>query len=162
MMTRLRGSMPRSLALRSCLAIALTGSMLSGCGVQRISLPSPPPPREQSARPATASLLNDAEQALNSGDARRAEGYLERAVRIEPQNPRLWHGLAQSKFQQGQYPQAIQMSLKSNSCLPDHATEQNNWLLMEKAYRAMGEVQKAENAHAKTLLPSKGSPLQAE
>lgn len=161
-MVRLRGSMIRSLALRSCLAIALTGAMLNGCAVQRSSLPSPPPPGEQSARPATASLLDDADRALNSGDALKAEGYLERALRIEPQNPLLWHGLAQSKFQQGQYPQAIQMSLKSNSCLPDRATEQSNWLLMEKSYRAMGEVQKAENAHAKALLPSKPFPLQAE
>ena len=143
----------RSAAGLSCLALALTGSLLSGCGVQPISLPSPSPspPRARDTQPAAASLLKDAEQALRSGDALKAEGYLERAIRIEPQNPLLWHGLAQSKFLQDQYPQTIQMSLKSNSCRPDRATEQNNWLLMEKAYRAMGDAQKAENAHKKAL-----------
>lgn len=152
-MVRSQKCMWRSAVVLFWLALALTGSLLSGCGVQPISLPSPSPspPLAPDTQPATASLLHDAEQALRSGDALKAEGYLERAIRIEPQNPLLWHGLAQSKFQQDQYPQTIQMALKSNSCLPDRATEQSNWLLMEKAYRALGDVQKAENAHQKAL-----------
>ena len=152
-MVRPQGSFLRSAVMLSWLALALTGSLLSGCGVQPISLPSPAPapPRARETQPAAASLLHDAEQALRSGDARKAEGYLERAIRIEPQNPLLWHVLAQSKFEQDQYPQTIQMSLKSNSCLPDRATEQSNWRLMEKAYRALGDAQKAENAHKKAL-----------
>ena len=141
----------RSAVVLVWLALALTGSLLSGCAVQPVSLPSPPPARARETQPAAASLLHDAEQALSSGDALKAEGYLERAIRIEPQNPLLWHVLAQSKFQQDQYPQTIQMSLKSNSFRPDRATEQSNWLLMEKAYRAMGDAQKAENAHKKAL-----------
>lgn len=151
----------RSAVVLFWLALALTGFILSGCGVQPISLPSPlpsplplpspSPPPARDTQPAAGSLLNNAEQALSSGDALKAEGYLERAIRIEPQNPLLWHALARSKFQQDQYPQTIQMSLKSNSFRPDRATEQSNWLLMEKAYRAMGDAQKAENAHAKAL-----------
>lgn len=152
-MMRSRKCLWRSTVVLSCLALALTGSLLGGCGVQTISSPSPSPspPRARDTQPAAASLLKDAEQALGSGDALKAEKYLERAIRIEPQNPLLWHGLAQSKFQQDQYSQTIQMSLKSNSCLPDRATEQSNWLLMEKAYRALGDAQKAESAHKKAL-----------
>mgnify|MGYP001104977847 FL=1 len=139
--------MMRSAVLLSWLALALTGVILGGCGVQHISVPAPP--RERSTQPAAASLLHDAEQALHAGNSLKAEGYLERAIRIEPQNPLLWNALARSKFQQGQYPQTVQMSRKSNSCRPDRATERSNWLLMEKAYLAMGDAQKAEDARAK-------------
>lgn len=127
----------------SCLALLTAALMVSGCAVQPVSLP----PRESGVQRATLSLLDEAEQALHAGNALKAEGYLERAVRIEPRNPRVWHALARSKFQQGQYPQAIQMARKSNSCLPDRATERSNWLLMEQAYQAMGDTDKATNAH---------------
>jgi tetratricopeptide (TPR) repeat protein len=138
-----RRGIVRTGVLLSCLALLTAGLLVSGCAVQPVSLP----PRESGVQRATLSLLDEAEQALHAGNALRAEEYLERAIRIEPRNPRVWHALARSKFQQGQYPQAIQMARKSNSCLPDRATERSNWLLMEQAHQAMGDYQKAKNAH---------------
>mgnify|MGYP000060267308 CR=1 FL=1 len=126
-----------------CLALLTAGLTVSGCAVQPVSVP----PRESGIQRAALTLLDEAEQALHAGDALKAEAYLERAIRIEPQNARVWHALARSKFQQGQYSQAIQMARKSNSCLPDRAMERNNWLLMEQAYQAMGDQEKAKNAH---------------
>lgn len=70
------------------LAMVPAGLLLSGCGLQHISLPTSPP-RERAAQPAALKLLHDAEQALHAGDARKADEYLERAIRIESQNPLL-------------------------------------------------------------------------
>lgn len=115
---------------------------LSGCGVQKVSIPS----EEKGKQRAALVLLEDAEKELFSGNAVKAEEYLERAIRIEPQNPLLWHGLAKSKLQQGFYFQAIQMSLKSNSYTSSHSVERDNWLLIERAYLEIGDVERAEKA----------------
>lgn len=138
-----RRGIVRTGVLLSCLALLAAGLLVSGCAVQPVSLPS----RESGVQRATLSLLDEAEQALHAGNVLKAEEYLERAIRIEPRNPRVWHALARSRFQQGRYSQAIQMARKSNSCLPDRATERSNWLLMEQAYQAMGDTDKAKNAH---------------
>jgi len=165
-MERCAASSARAAIVRPWLAIVLAGLLLYGCGPQYASLPRPepvpsplpaPPPTpeptpvypERVPQPAAARLLHDAEQALHAGNARKADEYLERAIRIDPQNPQVWHVLARSKFQQLQYPQTIQMALKSNSFRPDRAIERNNWLLMEQAYLAMGDTQKAEKARAR-------------
>lgn len=145
---RCPGNNVRSPGVLPWLALVLAALLLSGCGVQHVSLPTSPP-RERTAHPAALTLLHDAEQALHAGNTRKADEYLERAIRIDPQNPKVWQGLARSKFQQGLYPQAIQMSLKSNSFRPDRATERSNWLLMEQAYLAMGDAPKAKRAGEK-------------
>lgn len=143
MVVCLKGIIVRTGVLYSCLMLLAAGLMVSGCAVQPVSLP----PRESGVQRAALSLLDEAEKAMHAGNALKAEEYLERAIRIEPQNPRVWHALARSKFQQGRYPEAIQMARKSNSCLPDRAMERSNWLLMEKAHQAMGDTEKAKNAH---------------
>lgn len=142
-----RKGIVRTGMLFACLALIAAGLMVSGCAVQPVSLP----PRESGVQRATLLLLDEAEQALQAGNALKAEEYLERAVRIEPRNPRVWHDLARSKFQQGRYPEAVQMARKSNSCLPDRAMEQSNWLLMEQAHLAMGDTDKAANAHVRAF-----------
>ena len=117
---------------------------LSGCSLQKISIPS----EEKGQQRATSSLLEDAENALFTGNVSKAEELYERAIRIEPQNPLVWQGLAKSKFQQGLFPQAIQMSLKSNSYTSSHSLKRDNWLIIEKAYLEMGDVERAEKARA--------------
>jgi len=46
---------------------------------------------------------------------RNAAASLERALRIEPRNPRLWNELAQVRLRQGQYAQAESLAARSNS-----------------------------------------------
>jgi len=51
---------------------------------------SPLPPRENSLSPATRSLVTQAKTLLAHGDFDGASSTLDRALRIEPNNPLLW------------------------------------------------------------------------
>jgi hypothetical protein len=48
-------------------------------------------------------LLDTAEQRASAGHLDSAAATLERALRLEPQNPLLWHRLARLRLQQGQF-----------------------------------------------------------
>jgi len=45
----------------------------------------------------------------------QAAASLERALRIEPRNPRLWHELARVRLRQGDGAQAANLAARSNS-----------------------------------------------
>jgi tetratricopeptide (TPR) repeat protein len=51
---------------------------------------APPPPRENSLSPATRSLVTQARTLTSHGDFDSASATLDRALRIEPNNPLLW------------------------------------------------------------------------
>ncbi len=150
--------------------------LVQGCAVRPPSespgtpRPAPTPPVEQ-AEPAVAApvspagresvplpqegkaagtLLAGARQNMQAGRYSQAEMALERALRLEPRNARLWHEMAQVKFAQRDYRQSVQFCLKSNSLAGrDHELIQRNWQLMEKAYLELGEPDKARRAHGK-------------
>lgn len=67
------------------------------------------------AETAVASILLDANDAMRQGQYTLAAGRLERALRIEPGNPLLWHALAKVRLNQGRYSQAASLASKSNS-----------------------------------------------
>ena len=74
----------------------------------------PPPPRstQSMSRAAKAlSLAAKAEAAIGRNDA--AINKVERALRIEPQSPELWHQLAGLNFKVGRYDQAIGLARKA-------------------------------------------------
>ena len=50
-----------------------------------------------------------------AGRLSNAAASLERALRIEPRNPRLWQELARVRLQQGQYAQAESLAARSNA-----------------------------------------------
>lgn len=62
-----------------------------------------------------ASLYLQADSALRSGDPRRAEILIERALRIDPGQALYWHTLGRAKYDQGAYAQAVQLFLKAES-----------------------------------------------
>jgi len=100
---------------------------------------------------AAATLLASARQNVRTGQFSQAEMTLERALRVEPRNARLWHEMAQVKFEQKDYGQAVQFCIKSNSLAgKDYDLIQQNWLLMEKAYLEQGEPEKARQARIKS------------
>ena len=100
---------------------------------------------------AAATLLASARQNERTGQFSQAEMMLERALRVEPRNARLWHEMAQVKFEQKDYGQAVQFCIKSNSLAgKDYDLIQQNWLLMEKAYLEQGEPEKARQARIKS------------
>lgn len=93
---------------------------------------------------AVVSLLNSAEA---SGDPNRAAAVLERALRIEPNNPLVWHRLAASRLQQGRFAQAEAVALKSNALATGNSTLRSaNWAIVAEARTALGDHEGAAEA----------------
>ena len=92
-------------------------------------------------------LLANANDAMQAGQLDKAEMHLERALRLSPRDPQLWHGMARVRFEQKNYGQVVQFCLKSNSLADNNgAIVRQNWILMEKAYLETGEEEKAAQA----------------
>ena len=68
-----------------------------------------------SGNPAVIALLDDTDLKLSRGNPEAAAASVERALRLEPKNPWLWHRLAVLKLEQGQWRQAVALAQKSNS-----------------------------------------------
>jgi len=106
-------------------------------------------PQEQVQLPPgqTGILLANANEAMQAGQLDKAEMHLERALRLSPRDPQLWHGMARIRYEQGNYGQAVQFCLKSNSLAGKNgAIVRQNWLLAEQAYLKTGEKEKAAQA----------------
>jgi tetratricopeptide (TPR) repeat protein len=118
--------------------------LLAGCAPQKVEITGLPP--EAAASP-TASLLADANQALARNDLHGAEAYLERALRLEAGNGLLWHTLAETKYRQGNYRQAVQLALRAKSLLPaaDSLVREND-LLLSRSYHKLGQEEQARQA----------------
>ena len=59
--------------------------------------------------------MENARADVAAGRLSNAAASLERALRIEPRNPRLWQELARVRLQQGQYAQAESLAARSNA-----------------------------------------------
>jgi Tfp pilus assembly protein PilF len=102
---------------------------------------SPPPPVEQPAPSSTAresvavaGLMDSARSDAAAGRLAEAAATLERALRIEPRNPRLWQELAHVRLQQGDFPQAESLAQRSNSWAgSDSALRAENARIIEQA-----------------------------
>ncbi len=100
---------------------------------------------------AAGNLLASARKSLRSGQLNQAEMILERALRVEPRNARLWHEMAQVKYSLKDYEQVVQLCKKSNSLAgKDYGLIQQNWQLMEKAYIEKGQPEQAQRARIKS------------
>src|SRR5256885_319985 len=76
-----------------------------------------------------------------------AAASLERALRIEPRNPRLWQELARVRLKQGDYAQAESTAARSNSWAgSDNALRAENWRLIAHAREARGDAEGARVA----------------
>ncbi len=76
------------------------------------AVPLPAPAPETTA---VAGLMESARADVAGGRLANAAATLERALRIEPRNARLWHDLAQIRLQQRDYPQAESRAARSNT-----------------------------------------------
>jgi len=121
------GSTMRSTS-RSIVAVLLVSAALAGCTMAPYRLPSPQTPSSrapsgnapasESERPApqsTAStaLLEQGRDARDAGRYAEATASLERALRIDPNNPLLWIELAEVKAADGDRDQAREMARKA-------------------------------------------------
>lgn len=77
------------------------------------------PPQVASARPqpsrAVQALLERAADQQRAGDLVAAANTLERALRIDPNDARVWNRLAHVRLAQGRYRQAAGLAAKSNA-----------------------------------------------
>jgi Tfp pilus assembly protein PilF len=107
-------------------------------------VPAPPPHKESVA---IAGLMDNARTEAASGNLAGAAASLERALRIEPRNPRLWHELARVRLRQGQYAQAESVAARSNSwAAHDRSLRAENWRLIAESRRARGDEEGAKAA----------------
>lgn len=82
-----------------------------------------------------------------SDDPGRAAAVLERALRIEPNNPFIWHRLAKSRLLQGRFAQAEAVALKSNAlAVSDAGLVRANWGIVAEARQALGDFAGAAEA----------------
>ncbi|MBD3671128.1 MAG: tetratricopeptide repeat protein [Gammaproteobacteria bacterium] len=87
---------------------------------------------------AVASILLDVQSAIQAGRYSVAASQLERALRIEPANARVWHYLARVRFNQRRYAQAANLAAKSNALARgDEALRAQNDALIDASRRAM-------------------------
>ena len=94
-----------------------------------------------------AGLVETARADAAAGKLSNAAAGIERALRIEPRNPRLWHELARVRLQQGQFTQAESMAARSNSFAgSDNAVRAENWRLIAQAREARGDADGAREA----------------
>lgn len=100
-----------------------------------------------SSSPAVVALLNDADQYAITGKNQEAVASIERAIRIEPKNPVLWHKLGKVRLQEGKWDQAIAMAKKSNVLAAGNRLLQSeNWMIIAKAKEGQGDVAGASHA----------------
>ena len=137
------------LRLTAILLVVVALSQINGC----TSVPtqeadtgpgeeySPPPQQSKpEINPAdrrnqvTLALLDNALRQAGSGDLEIATATLERALRIEPRNPLLWHHLALIRLQQGKLQLAASLAAKSNSLIKqDPELMEKNQRIIEQA-----------------------------
>jgi tetratricopeptide (TPR) repeat protein len=106
-----------------------------------------PPPIPRSENIAVAGLMESARADAAAGKLSTAAASIERALRIEPRNPRLWQELARVRLQQAQFVQAENMAARSNSYAgTDNAVRAENWRLIAQAREARGDADGARSA----------------
>ncbi|MNF33819.1 hypothetical protein D3C84_146440 [compost metagenome] len=88
---------------------------------------------------ASAAMLEAAALQLEFGEVEQAGDTLERALRIEPNNPATLHHLGRVRLQQGQYEQAVALATRSNGLARNDAElRKRNIQLVQAARQAMG------------------------
>lgn len=91
--------------------------------------------------------MDGARTDVAAGRLAHAAAALERALRLEPRNPRLWQELARVRFKQGEYAQAESLAARSNSWAGgDRQLRAENWRLIAQAREARGDAAGAKAA----------------
>jgi hypothetical protein len=117
---------------------------------------TPPPPQLPRERPkvapatlgpASTALVAQAQTQRQRGDFPGATVSLERALRIEPNNPLLWIELGRLRMDQGNFPQAESMGRKALSmAVGDDRSQSLAWALISDSLRARGKNPQAQEA----------------
>jgi len=121
--------------------------LLAGCA----TLVGPPQAqRPVSANGAVLALVDSAHTDMDAGQTDNAAAKIERALRIEPQNPMLWQELARLRLQQGQYQQAEGLAARANGWSgDDKQLRVENWRIIGQARLKRGDYAGAQAAFDK-------------
>lgn len=104
-------------------------------------------PLQEKSNPAVIALLDNADQYAAAGQNSRAVASLERAIRIDPKNPVLWHKLGYLHLQENNWVQAIAMAKKSNVlAVHDRSLQASNWLIIARARESLGDTEGSQQA----------------
>jgi tetratricopeptide (TPR) repeat protein len=113
-------------------------------------------PRERPSRPAATlapasrALVAQAEAQRRKGDLPGASVSLDRALRIEPNNPLLWIETGRLRMDQRNFAQAENMGRKALAMsVGDDATQAAAWDLIGQSLKARGRNAEAEEAFGK-------------
>ena len=99
--------------------------------------PHTPPPRQNRLSPATRSLVTQARALMSHGDLDAASSTLDRALRIEPNNPLLWIERGRLRLAEGDAHQAEGCGRKALALASgDHGAQAQAGRLMADALRA--------------------------
>ena len=134
------------------LAAPVIALLLAACASTPRPEPGPPPspfstlpPHPET--PAVASLIDNARLDSQAGRYSNAAASLERALRMEPRNPRLWQELSRVRLSQRDFAQAESCAQRSNSWAgSDTALRFQNWQLIAQARDARGDSAGAKAA----------------
>jgi tetratricopeptide (TPR) repeat protein len=106
--------------------------------------PSVPPPRENRLSPATSSLVTQARALVSRGDLDGASSTLDRALRIEPNNPLVWIELGRLRLAESDAHQAEGCGRKALALASgDRGTQAQAGRLLADALRAQRRNQEA-------------------
>ena len=118
--------------------------------------PPAPPPRERpkasaaTLSPASRALVSQAQAQRKKGDLPGATVSLDRALRIEPNNPLLWIEMGRLRMDQRNYPQAENLGRKALAMsVGDGRTQAMAWQLIADSLRARGKNIQAQEATEK-------------
>jgi Tfp pilus assembly protein PilF len=117
--------------------------------------PYTPAPKQFHLGTASQSLVTQAHQQSAGGDYAGAAATLERALRIEPDNPLLWTELGRVQMGQNNPAQAEAMGRKSLALATgDPAAQSQAWHLIADSLRARGKNQEAADAERHSTVAS--------
>jgi cytochrome c-type biogenesis protein CcmH/NrfG len=135
------------------LASWLFAAALAGCALAPFTTTTPEEALARTPVSQNGAVVALADTARADAAAEKYSGAasaLERALRIEPRNPRLWHELGRLKLKEGDYRQAASMAARSNTWVGANKTlHAANWRLIGEARRADGDEAGAQDAFSK-------------
>ncbi len=112
--------------------------------------PPRPPPKQFKLSPATSALVQQAHTQSHAGAFVPAAATIERALRIEPENPLLWIELGQIRLSENNPAQADAMGRKALALATGDAQAQaSSWRLIAESLRVRGRNQEAADADKK-------------
>ena len=128
----------------SATAIAL---LIAGCATDPAEPPRAGDWPWDSKTKAVSTLMASAQSDASAGRLASAAASMERAIRLEPRNPRLWNELAKLRLMQKEFSQAEHVALRSNSLARGDSTLRTaNWNIIAQAREARGDAEGARSA----------------